>query len=113
MLGGREFGPDIKFRGKIWGKIQPSSPNIRKNVGSSVTTRRKSWERIAILEIFGVISEVQRAKFEVFVTYIFGGKIWGSDTNSRGKFWGQGSPPRPPNMEVPPGFIILMKFKYN
>ena len=24
------LGPDIKFRGKIWGKVQSSSPNIRK-----------------------------------------------------------------------------------
>ena len=40
------LGPDIKFRGKIWGKVQPSSPNKRKNLGSSVTIRHKSWERI-------------------------------------------------------------------
>ena len=66
----------IDVRGKIWGKVQPSSPNKRKNLGSSVTTRRKNWERITILEAFGVISEIQRAKFGVFVTYIFGGKIW-------------------------------------
>ena len=49
---------------------------------------------------FGVISEIQRAKFGVFVIYIFGGKIWGSNKNFRGKIWGQA--PRPPNMEVPP-----------
>ena len=49
---------------------------------------------------FRVISEIQRAKFGVFVTYIFGGKIWGSNKNFRGKFWGQD--PRPPSMEVPP-----------
>ena len=49
---------------------------------------------------FGVISEIQTAKFGVFVIYIFGGKIWGSNKNFRGKIWGQA--PRPPNMEVPP-----------
>ena len=38
---------------------------------------------------FGVISEIQRAKFGVFVIYIFGGKIWGSNKNFRGKIWGQ------------------------
>ena len=97
---GGGLGPDIKFRGKIWGMVQPSSPNKRKNLGSSVTTRRKSWERITILGVFGVRSEIQRAKFGVFVTYIFGGKIWVPDTNFRGKFWGQA--PRPPKMEVPP-----------
>ena len=37
--------------------------------------------------------------------FIFlGGKIWGSNKNFRGKFWGQA--PRPPNMEVPPGDIL-------
>ena len=37
---------------------------------------------------------------DTIVTYIFGGKLWGSDTNFRSKFWGQ--TPRPPNIEVPP-----------
>ena len=32
MLGGG-LGPHIKFGGKIWGKVQPSSPN-----------KRKTWE---------------------------------------------------------------------
>ena len=41
---------------------------------------------------FGVISEIRRVKFGVFVTYIFGGKIWGSNKNFRGKFWGQAPP---------------------
>ena len=86
------LGPGIEFGGKIWGKVQSSSPNKRKNLGSSVTTRRKNWERITILGTFGVISEIQRAKFGVSVTFIFGGKIWGSDMNFRGKIWGQASP---------------------
>ena len=47
--GGGELGPHIKFEGKIWGKVRPSSPNKRKNLGSSVTTRRKSWEKVPIL----------------------------------------------------------------
>ena len=54
---------------------------------------------------FGVMSEIQRARLEVLVACIFGGKIWGSDRNFRGKFWGQA--PRPPNMEVPHGFNWL------
>ena len=61
-------------------------------MGSSVTTRCKNWERITILGAFGVISEIQRAKFGVSVTYIFGGKIWGSHMNFRGKIWGQAPP---------------------
>ena len=104
--GGGGLGPGIEFRGKIWGKAQSSSPNKRKNLGSSVTTGRKNWERITILGTFGVISEIQRAKFGVFVTYIFGGKIL------RHKFQrqnlGPSPPPRPPNMEVPPlGLHVL------
>ena len=77
-------------------------------MGSSVTTRRK---KLGKGPNFGVISEIQRAKFGVFVTYIFGGKIWGSNKNFRGKFWGQAL--RPPDMEVPPwvtdvpGVIII------
>ena len=67
--------------------------NPVQNLGSSVTTRRKNWERITVLGAFGIISEIQRAKFGVSVTYIFGGKIWGSDMNFRGKIWGQA--PRP------------------
>ena len=95
MSGGRGggLGPGIEFRGKIWGKVQSSSPNKRKNLGTSVTTRCKNWERITILGAFGVISEIQRAKFGVSVTYIFGGRIWGSDMNFRGKIWGQAPPP--------------------
>ena len=50
------LGPGIEFRGKIWGKVQPSPPNKRKNLGSSVTTRLKNWERITILGAFEVIS---------------------------------------------------------
>ena len=103
--GGGGLGPHIKFGGKIWGKVRSSSPNKRKNFGRSVTTRRKSWEESPN---FGAISEIQRAKFGVFVTYIFGGKIWGSNKNFRGKFWGQ--PPRPPDMEdgsTPLGIELL------
>ena len=91
--GGGGLGPGIEFRGKIWGKVQSRSPNMKKNLGSCVTTRRKNWERITILGAFAVISEIQRAKFGVSVTYIFGGKIWGSDMNFRGKIWGQAPPP--------------------
>ena len=88
--GGGGLGPHIKFGAKIWGKVQSSLLNKRKNLGSSVTTRRKSWEKNPN---FGIISEIQRAKFGVFVTYIFGGKIWGSNKNFGGKFWGQTPPP--------------------
>ena len=43
------LGPHIKFGGKIWGKARPSSPNKWKNLGSCVTTRCKSCEKVPIL----------------------------------------------------------------
>ena len=48
-MGGGGLGPHIKFEGKIWGKLQPSSPNKRKNLGSSVTTKHKRLEKVPIL----------------------------------------------------------------
>ena len=60
---------------------------------------------------FGVISEIQRANFGVFVTYIFGGKIWGSNKNFRGKFWGQA-----PDLLIwkePPGIQIYFIFVWD
>ena len=71
-----------QIREKIWEVLSPQDAKFEKSPS------------------FGVISEIQRAKFGVFVTYIFGGKIWGSNKNFRGKFWGQA--PRPPDMEVAP-----------
>ena len=86
---GGGLGSHIRFGGKIWSKVRPSSP-----------TKRKIWEVLSLQDAkvgkspnFGVISEIQRAKFGVFVIYIFGGKIWGSNKNFRGKIWGQA--PRP------------------
>ena len=42
---GGGLGPHIKFKGRVWGKVWPSSPNKRKDLGSSVMTRRKSQEK--------------------------------------------------------------------
>ena len=81
-VGGGGLGPHIKFGGKMFGQVRPSSQIRRKNLGSSFTKRRKSWGKVPI---FGVISEIQRAKLGVFVIYSFGGKIWGSNKNFRGK----------------------------
>ena len=68
MGGASKLGPHIKFGGKLWGKVRPSSPNKRKNLGSSVTTRRRSWKKSPHSV---VISEIQRVKFGVIVIYIF------------------------------------------
>ena len=79
---GVRSGQVHKIRGKNWEVLSPKDAKVGKSSN------------------FGVISEIQRAKFGVFVIYIFGGKIWGSNKNFRGKIWGQA--PRPPDMEVPP-----------
>ena len=75
--------------------------------GQGHQIRGKIRQKLGKSPNFGVTSEFQRAKFGVFVTYIFGGKIWGSNKYFRGKFWGQA--PRPPNMEVPPGCEMYWK----
>ena len=94
-----ELGPDIKFRGKIWGKVWPSSPNKRKNLGSSVITSRKRWGKIPILGSIKIKSEIQRAKFGVFVTYIFEAKFGAPTRISEANFGAKRL--RPPNMEGP------------
>ena len=76
-----------QLRGKTWEVLLPQDAKVGKNPN------------------FGVISEIQRAKFGVFVIYIFGGKIWGSNKNFGGKFWGQA--PRPPNLEVYPSGVSI------
>ena len=86
MLGG---GMDLtsSLEAKVGGNVQPSSP-----------VRRKTWEVLLLQDAkvekkfqIGVTSEIQRAKFGVVVTYIFGVKIWGSNKNFRNKFWAQAS----------------------
>ena len=83
-----------QIRRKIWGVLLLQDAKIGKE--------SQFWGQL------GVISEIQRAKFGVSVTYIFGRKIWGSDMNFRGKIWGQA--PRPPCMEVLP--LGLLKSLY-
>ena len=94
-LGG--LGHDIKYEGKIWGKIQPSREKLRKFCyllqDAKVGKNPNFW----------VTSEIQRVKLGVLVTNIFGGKIWGFQINFRGKFWGQSPLPHQPiDMKVSP-----------
>ena len=74
--GGGGLGPVVKFRGKIWGKVQPSSPNKIWEVlllqDANVGKESQFWGHLGV-----GISEIQRAKFGVFVTYISGGKVQG------------------------------------
>ena len=97
ILGGRGgLGLHIKFGGKIWGKVRPSSPNKRKNLGRSVTTRRKIWEKILILgsylkfrgQTLGYLSLI-------FLEAKFGALTRISEANFGAKL------PRSPNMKVP------------
>ena len=89
---GGGLGPHIKFGGKIWGKVRPSS-----KFGKFCYFKT---QKLGESPNFGVISEIQRAKFGVFVTYIFGGKIWAPTRISEANFGAK--PPRPPNMKEPP-----------
>ena len=71
--GGGGLDLTSSLEAKILVQVRPSSPNKRKKFGRFyITTRRKIWGKN---HNFRVISEIQRAKFGVFVTYIFGGKI--------------------------------------
>ena len=75
---GARFSQVHQIRGKIWGVLLLQDAKIGK----------------------------ERAKFGVSVTYIFGGKIWGSDMNFRGKIWGQALP-TPLYGSTPSGAYIL------
>ena len=68
---GASSGQVHQIRGKTWEILLPQKTKVGKN------------------PTFGVKSKIQMAKFGVFVTYIFGGKIWVPNKNFRGKFWGQ------------------------
>ena len=95
ILGGRGLGPHIKFGGKIWGKVRPGSPNKRKKLGSSVTTRRKSWERIQILGTYLNFRGQNLGYLSLlFLEAKFGAPTRISEANFRAK------PSRPPNIEV-------------
>ena len=91
------LGPHIKFEGKIWGKVWPSSQNKRKNLGSSVTKRRKSWEKVPILGSYLKF----RGQNLGYLSFILLEAKFGAATRiSEAKFGAK--PPRPPNMKVPP-----------
>ena len=82
-------------------KFGPRSGQVHKIRGKILEVLSPQDAKVGKKSQFWGISEIQRAKFCAFVTSIFAGKIWGSNKNFRGKFWGQA--PRPPNMKVPPG----------
>ena len=93
------LGPHIRFGGKIWGKVRPSSQNKRKNLESPVTERRKSWEKVPILGSYLKF----RGQNLGYLSFIFLEAKFGAPTRiSEAKFGSNPPPPpRPPDMEVP------------
>ena len=101
------FSSDAQFENKFWAQgVLPNkevggggldiTSSSEAKFGAKSGQGGKTWEvlspqdtKVAKSSSSGVISEIQRAKLGVFVTHIFGGKIWGSNKNFRGKFWGQ------------------------
>ena len=74
------FSQIYQISGKTWEVLSPQDAKVGKK---------------SLFCNFGIVSEIQRAKFGALVTYIFGGKIWGSNKNFGSKFWGQGPVIRP------------------
>ena len=97
-----------QFGGKIWGKVRPSSPNKRKNVGSSATTRRKSRGKIPILGPYLKF----RGQNLGYLSPIFLEAKFGAPTRISEANFGAKPPPRPPGMEVPAGLLSFNSFKY-
>ena len=90
ILGGRGLGPHIKFGGKLWGKAR--SGQVHKK-------GKRTWEvllpqdaKVGKNPNFGVISEIQRAKFGVFVTFILEAKF-GTPTRISEANFGAKPPP--------------------
>ena len=82
---------------KFGARSQSSSPSKRKNLGSSVTTRRKSWGKIPILGSYLKFRGQNLGYFSpIFLEAKFGDPTRISEAN-----FGPSPPPRPPNMEVP------------
>ena len=80
---GARYGQVHQIRGKTWEILLPQDTKVGKNPN------------------FGVKSQIQKAKFGLFVTYILEAKI-GAPTRISEANFGAKPPPRPLNMEVPP-----------
>ena len=91
--GGGSLYLTSKFGGKIWARSGQVHQIRGKSLGSSVTTRRKSWEKIPILESNLKFSGQNLGYLSpIFVEAKFGAPTRISETKRL----------RPPNMEVPP-----------
>ena len=93
------LGSHIKFGGKIWGKVRPSSQNKRKNLGSSVTKRRKSWEKVPILGSYLKF----RGQNSGYLSFIFLEAKFGAPTRISEAKFGAKPPPDLLIWKYPPG----------
>ena len=100
-VGGGGLGPHIKFGGKIWGKVRPSSQNKRKNLGSSVTTRRKSWEKVPILGSYLKFREQNLG----YLSFIVLEAKFGAPTRISEAKFGANPPPNLLTWKYPPGLL--------
>ena len=101
----RALRSHIKFGGKTCGKVRPSSPNKRKNLGSSVTTRRKSLEKVPILGSYLKF----KGKNLGYLSFIFLETKSGAPTRSSGaKF--RVKPPDLLIWKYPPGSDLLIEY---
>ena len=102
---GGGLGPHIRFGGKIWGKVQPSSQNKRKNLGSSVTKRRKSWEKVPILGSYLKFRGQNLGLQQEFCHLYF----WRQNLGLQQEFQRQNLGPSPPDLLIwkyPPGNLL-------
>ena len=74
---GARFSQIYEIKGKTREVLSPQDAKVGKN------------------PYFGVISEIQTAKFGVLVTYTFGGKIWGSK-----RIWEANFGAKPPDVVI-------------
>ena len=85
--GGGGLGPVVKFRGKIWGKVQPSSPNKIREVlllqDAKVEKESQFWGHL------GVYLKFKGQNLAYLLPIFLEAKFRGSHTNFSGKFWGQ------------------------
>ena len=104
VLPNKEVGGGLdltsSLEAKFCCKVLPSSPNKRKNLGSSVITRRKSWEKVPIL---GSYLKFRGQNLGCFSLTFLEAKFGAPTRISEANFGAKPPPPRPPDLEVPPG----------
>ena len=102
MGGGLDLTSSLEAKfGARSGKVH----QMKKNMGSSVTTRRKSWEKVPILGSYLKF----RGQNLGYLSLIFLEANFGTPTRISEANFGAKPPPRPPYMEVTSGLLYLYK----